>query len=110
MNIFNKFRWVASATHLFDMKTQLLHLLLFLWILPLGAQTSSEKMLGSWYMYHGNHTLNKRVALVSGLQLRTYEAMENHNLSFGYVGVAYKWDAKMSAALRYGYLELDRSI
>ena len=74
------------------------------------SQTRSEKMLGSWYMYHGNHQLNEKISLISGFQLRTYEAINNHNLSFGYFGVAHSLRNNLSVALKYGYLEIDRSI
>jgi len=75
-----------------------------------STQTQSEKMLGSWYMYHGNHQISERYSLISGFQLRTYEAINNHNLSFGYFGVARSLKNNLSVALKYGYLEIDRSI
>jgi hypothetical protein len=75
-----------------------------------SPQTKSEKMLGSWYMYHGNHQISERYSLISGFQLRTYETVNNHNLSFGYFGVARSLKNNVSVALKYGYLEIDRSI
>ena len=75
-----------------------------------SVQTTSEKMLGSWYMYHGNHAVSERISLISGFQLRTYETVNNYNLSFGYVGVAHHLKNNFSVALKYGYLEIDRSI
>ncbi len=74
------------------------------------SQTQTEKMLGSWYMYHGNHRLNEKTSLISGFQVRTYEAIDNHNLSLGYFGVAYHLKNNFSVALKYSYLEIDRSI
>ena len=75
-----------------------------------SSQSKSEKMLGSWYMYHGNHQISGRYALSSGFQLRTYEAINNHNLSMGYFGVSRSLKNNLSIALKYGYLEIDRSI
>lgn len=75
-----------------------------------NTQTPTEKMLGSWYMYHGNHAVHEKISLISGFQLRTYETVNNYNLSFGYFGVARHLKNNFSIALKYGYLEIDRSI
>lgn len=102
-----------NATNLFSMKL-LLPLLLFLLNSAVYAQnrntSKSEKMLGSWYMYHGNHQLSSHLHLITGFQLRTYEAVENHNLSFGYLGAAYQLSKSISLGVKYGYMEIDRSI
>lgn len=74
------------------------------------SQNKSEKMLGSWYMYHGNHQVFNRFLLQSGFQLRTYEVIENHNLTFGYLGIGYRTKSKFLFAIKYGYIEIDRSI
>ena len=85
--------------------------LLFI-LLPLisFSQTTSEKKLGSWYMYHGNHQITDRFLLQSGFQVRTYEVVENHNLSFGYLGIGYRTKSKVLFTIKYGYIEIDRSI
>lgn len=91
------------------MKKFLSYIVLFLSIYC-HSQTQAEKMFGSWYMYHGNHRLNENISLISGLQVRTYEAIDNHNLSLGYFGVGYHLKNNFSVALKYSYLEVDRSI
>jgi hypothetical protein len=61
-------------------------------------------------MYHGNHKISERSILISGFQVRTYEAFENHNLSFGYLGAGYRTKSNVLFTLKYGYIEIDRSI
>ncbi len=98
-----------KATHLFIMKQRLLLLSLLL-SLSLFSQTETEKMLGSWYMYHGNHYISNNLLFQSGFQIRTYNVIENHNLTLGYVGIGFKTNSKLLFTVKYGYLEIDRSI
>lgn len=53
---------------------------------------------------------NRSLLVQSGFQIRTYEAIENHNLSFGYLGIGWKTDSKFLFIIKYGYIEIDRSI
>lgn len=76
----------------------------------LYSQNTSEKKLGSWYMYHGNHNISKKLFLQSGFQLRTYEVIKNNNLSFGYLGAGFKTKSNFIFTAKYGYIEIDRSI
>lgn len=75
-----------------------------------STQTRAEKKLGSWYIYHGTHHIKEKFLIITGFQIRTYETIDNNNISLGYIGVGYRTKSKIYTAISYGYFEIDRSI
>ncbi|GAA4281717.1 DUF2490 domain-containing protein [Gaetbulibacter aestuarii] len=73
------------------------------------SQSTPETTLGAWYMIDGNHQISKRISLKTGLQLRTFEPLDNINLMFYYTGVNYHLKNKSMFTLAYCYLDIDKT-
>ena len=70
---------------------------------------SPEDKLGSWYMLDGTHKVADKWSVKTGLQLRSFEVLDNLNLLFYYAGANYHLNKKITLTLVYCYLDIDRS-
>jgi len=70
---------------------------------------SPEDKLGSWYMLDGTHKVADKWSVKTGLQLRSFEVLDNLNLLFYYAGANYHLNKKTTLTLVYCYLDIDRS-
>ncbi|MGC1204873.1 MAG: DUF2490 domain-containing protein [Flavobacteriaceae bacterium] len=73
------------------------------------SQTTPEDEFGAWYMYNGTHKVSNKFDVISGLQLRSFEVLDNINLLFLYTGINYHLNENTTLTLGYSYLDIDRT-
>lgn len=92
------------------MKTILLFFVLAFSIPIIGySQSTPESSLGTWYMLDATHAVTNKLSIKTGVQLRSYEVLDNINLLFLYSGVNYKTTSNSTFTLCYGYLDIDKT-
>lgn len=73
------------------------------------SQSSPEDKIGAWYMFDGTHTVSEKISFKTGIQLRSYEILDNINMVLYYTGVNYKLNSKTTVTFTYCYLDIDKS-
>lgn len=73
------------------------------------SQTTPEDEFGAWYMYNGTHKVSNKLDIISGIQLRSFEVLDNINLLFLYTGINYHLNKNTYLTLGYCYLDIDRT-
>jgi hypothetical protein len=91
------------------MKTLIAIIILTIYMPFSYAQSSPENTLGAWYMLDANHTVSNKFSVKTGLQLRSYEVLDNINLLFLYTGVNYSIKKNTTLTLTYCYLDIDKT-
>lgn len=73
------------------------------------SQTTPKDKVGAWYMLDATHKVANKLSIKSGVQLRSFEILDNINLLFLYTGVNYHLNKKTTLTLAYCFLDIDRS-
>ena len=88
----------------------LLTILLFILTITLSySQTTPEDKFGAWYMLDATHKIADKFSIKTGLQLRSFEVLDNINLLLYYTGANYYLNKKTTLTLAYCFLDIDRS-
>lgn len=73
------------------------------------SQTTPKDKVGAWYMFDATHKVTNKLSIKSGVQLRSFEVLDNINLLFLYTGINYHLNKKTTLTLAYCFLDIDRS-
>lgn len=91
------------------MKNLLSALLFILTINTIHSQITPEDKVGAWYMLDATHKVADKFSIKSGVQLRSFEVLDNINLLFIYTGVNYHLNKNTTLTLAHCFLDIDRS-
>ena len=70
--------------------------LCLIFVLKNQAQISSEKKLGTWYMYNGTHQLSEKFALKTSFHIRYFEFISEYQQEIYRTGLTYSPSEKWS--------------
>ena len=57
-------------------------------------QSKPEDKFGGWYMFDGTPKVSNKFNVKTGIQLRSFEVIDNMNLLFYYTGISYHLNKK----------------
>jgi len=60
-------------------------------------------------MFDGTHRVLNKLSIKTGIQLRSFEVIDNINLMLYYTGIKYHLSKKTSLTLAYCYLDIDKT-
>lgn len=60
-------------------------------------------------MLDATHIVSEKISFKTGMQLRSYEVLDNINLMLYYTGINYKLNKKTTITFSYSYLDIDKT-
>ncbi|MDA9970274.1 DUF2490 domain-containing protein [Flavobacteriaceae bacterium] len=72
------------------------------------SQASPQDKFGAWYMFDGTLRVLDKLSIKTGIQLRSFEVLDNINLMLYYTGIKYHLSEKTSLTMAYCYLDIDK--
>jgi len=71
------------------------------------AQETGESKLGTWLEVTSSNRLSEKLSLSASYTNWNYEGFKNYQLRLGLIGLAYRFNAKTTAGIGYGYGNID---
>lgn len=87
------------------------HKTLILFLLSIHTffgQTPIENQVGSWFTVSGTYRISNKLSFNNTIQSWHYEIADNFNFLFTKVAVNYHISPKLTTALAYGFMDIDR--
>ncbi len=73
------------------------------------AQTESEEVQGSWFVFVNQHRFNTKLSALTDVQYRSWELVQNFNQLLMRSTLYYKLDSEFQLGLGYGFIITDPS-
>ena len=90
------------------MKTFLIYVILITVSINCKAQTPMpDNKLGAWYLVDINHLITNKLSIKTGVELHSFEVLDNINLILYYTGIDYNLNNNITLCVGYMFLDID---